>query len=166
MCCSFPLAPDGVTPVGMLLTGAHSTENNFLFVQVASEINQHKDKSPEIKEGKPVSDEEIREKTVQMRNGTLRMPHEGETSTNEDKDFLERSYNCGTEFNKIALKLGRSESAIYQKVEQLGLCTRNPFSMRKRSCVKRADRCLCESCKCDRTSCPLCKVYQSVLEGM
>lgn len=113
-----------------------------------------------------MSDDEIIEKTIQMRNGDLRMPREGEIWTDEDKDFLERNYSRGTEFNVIALELGRSESAIYQKVEQLGLCTRNPFSMRKRSGTKKANRCLCEVCTCDRALCPLCKVYKSVLEGM
>lgn len=113
-----------------------------------------------------MSDEEIKQVTVQMRNGKRRMTREGEYWTDEDKKKLISAYRDGVSITEIALMLERSESAIYQKVEQLKLCSRNPFSMRKRSRRKKEDGCLCEICQCDRALCPLCRVYQTILEGM
>lgn len=113
-----------------------------------------------------MSDEEIKQVTIQMRNGDRRMSREGEYWTDEDKDILNRAYKNGVSITEIALMLERSESAIYQKVEQLKLCSRNPFSMRKRARKKEEDQCLCETCQCDRALCPLCQVYQTILEGM
>ena len=113
-----------------------------------------------------MSDEEIRQKTIQMRSGDMRMSRDREYWTEEDKEILEREYKNGTGINEIALILNRSESAVHQKIEQLGLCVRNPFSMRKRSGNKKDYKCLCENCKCDRSLCPRCKVYETILEDM
>lgn len=110
--------------------------------------------------------EEIRQKTIQMRNGDMRMSRDREYWTDEDKKILDREYKNGTSINEIALILNRSESAVHQKIEQLGLCVRNPFSMRKRSGSKKDYKCLCENCMCDRSLCPRCKVYETILEDM
>lgn len=92
------------------------------------------------------------------------MSRDREYWTEEDKEILDREYKNGTSINEIALILMRSENAVHQKVEQLGLCVRNPFSMRKRSHGMKGGKCLCETCTCDRAVCPRCKVYQAVLE--
>lgn len=113
-----------------------------------------------------MNNEEIRQKTIQMRMGDIRMSRDREYWTEEDKAVLVREYKNGTGINEIALMLNRSENAIHQKVEQLGLCVRNPFSMRKRSVSKKDCKCLCENCTCDRSLCPRCKVYETILEDM
>ena len=113
-----------------------------------------------------MSDENIRQKTILMRNGDMRMSRDREYWTDEEKEILGREYKNGTSINEIALMLNRSESAVHQKIEQQGLCVRNPFSMRKRSGSKKDCKCLCENCKCDRSLCPRCKVYETILEDM
>lgn len=113
-----------------------------------------------------MSDEDIRQKTILMRNGDMRMSRDREYWTDEEKEILGREYKNGTSINEIALMLNRSENAVHQKVEQLGLCVRNPFSMRKRSDSKKERKCLCETCTCDRALCPRCKVYETILEDM
>ena len=75
-----------------------------------------------------MNNEEIRQKTIQMRMGDIRMSRDREYWTEEDKAVLVREYKNGTGINEIAMMLKRSENAIHQKVEQLGLCVRNPFS--------------------------------------
>ena len=110
--------------------------------------------------------EEIRQKTIQMRNGDMRMSRDREYWTDEDKEVLDREYKNGTSINEIALMLNRSESAVHQKIEQMGLCIRNPFSMRKRSGSKKDCKWVCENCKCERSLCPRCKVYETILEDM
>lgn len=109
---------------------------------------------------------EIKNKTIQMRNGEIKMLRDGEYWSEDDREVLRREYGNGTSINEIAIKLQRSESAIYQQVERLGLCTRNPFSARKKGKQSEAHSCLCKNCKCDRALCPRCKVYQAILEDV
>lgn len=109
---------------------------------------------------------EIKDKTIQMRNGEIKMLRDGEYWTEPDRELLRQEYRNGTSVNEIAIAPQRSESAIYQQIERLGLCTRNPFSARKKSKQSEAHSCLCKSCKCDRALCRRCKVYQAVLEDV
>lgn len=109
---------------------------------------------------------EIKDKTIQMRNGKIKMLRDGECWTENDREVLRREYSNGTSLNEIAIMLQRSEGAIYQQVERLGLYSRNPFSTRKKNEKADAYSCLCKNCKCDRALCPRCKVYQAVLEDV
>ena len=109
---------------------------------------------------------DIKDKTIQMRNGEIKMLRDGEYWTESDREILRREYANGTSVNEIAILLQRSEGAIYQQVERLGLCTRNLFSARKRDGQTEVLSCLCKNCKCDRAFCPRCKVYQAVLEDV
>jgi len=109
---------------------------------------------------------EIKDKTIQMRNGEIKMLRDGEYWSADDREMLRREYGNGTSINEIAIMLQRSESAIYQQIEHMGLCTRNPFSTRKKGGQSGASSCLCKNCKCDRALCPRCKVYQAVLEDV
>ena len=106
----------------------------------------------------------IKEKTRLMRNGELQLSRDREYWTDDERDVLRREYVNGTSINEIALMLERSESAIYQQIERLSLCVRNPFSSRKKNSVDKGQDCLCKTCKCNRALCPRCKVYQAVLE--
>lgn len=113
-----------------------------------------------------MKNEVIRNQTIRMRNGEIQMPRDREYWTEEDRSTLRREYESGTSINEIALMLERSESAIYQQIERLNLCVRNPFSSRKKSVTTKEYDCLCKRCKCDKGTCPRCRVYQSVLEEM
>lgn len=110
--------------------------------------------------------QEIQEHTIQMRKGAVKMLHDGEYWTDDDRALLQREYENGTSINEIALILQRSESAIYQQIERMGLCIRNPFSARRKSVNLNAHTCLCKNCKCDRSLCPRCKIYQAILEDV
>lgn len=110
--------------------------------------------------------EAIREQTIRMRSGEIQMSRDREYWTEEDRSTLRKEYESGTSINEIALMLERSESAIYQQIERFNLCVRNPFSLRKKSSTTKEYDCLCKSCKCDKSACPRCRVYQSVLEEM
>lgn len=105
---------------------------------------------------------EIKEKTVKMRTGELTMQRDKERWTDSDRETLRREYYLGTPANEIALMLERSESAIYQQIEQQSLCVRNT-PPRKRAVVKEPE-CLCKYCERDKSLCPLCEIYQKALE--
>ncbi len=72
-------------------------------------------------------------------------------------------YYSGTSYNEIGIILQRSEGAVHQQIEQMGLCLRNPASMRNRTGSACVHKCLCKNCKCDKSLCPLCKVYQDMM---
>lgn len=110
--------------------------------------------------------QEILKTTIEMRKGGMRMLRDGEYWSENDREVLRREYANGTSINVIAIMLQRSESAIYQQVERMGLCTRNPFSVRKKGKQFETRSCLCKNCKCDRALCPRCKDYQAVLEDV
>ena len=62
--------------------------------------------------------EEIKQKTMTMRSGMVRMLRDREYWTAEDVETLKNEYYAGTSINEIAIMLDRSESAVYQKIEQ------------------------------------------------
>lgn len=113
-----------------------------------------------------MNQQEILIETIQIRKGEKLLLREVDYWTDSDREILQREYYKGTSFNEMAIMLQRSEGAIYQQVERMGLCTRNPFSARKKSTDTSAPSCLCKNCKCDRSVCPRCKVYQAVLEDV
>lgn len=103
--------------------------------------------------------EEIKNKTVQMRTGKVKMLRDKEYWSNSEREILKREYAEGTSINEIALMLNRSESAVYQQIERLRLCVRIASVQRKKSDGKKTDDCLCKYCTCDQSLCPLCIVY-------
>lgn len=108
--------------------------------------------------------EEIKQKTMTMRSGMVRMLRDREYWTAEDVETLKTEYYDGTSINEIALLLDRSESAVYQKIEQLGLYIRSADSSRRRNGTAKGGVCLCERCKCDLSTCPRCSGQKAVLE--
>lgn len=110
--------------------------------------------------------QEILEATIKIRKGETQLLREGDHWSDADREILQREYDNGTSYNEIAIMLQRSEGAIHQQVERMELCTRNPFSKRKKSTNTDAHSCLCKNCKCDRSLCPRCKVYQAMLEDV
>ena len=72
--------------------------------------------------------EEIKQKTMTMRSGMVRMLRDREYWTAEDVETLKNEYYAGTSINEIAIMLDRSESAVYQKIEPV------PVSTKSRSC--------------------------------
>ena len=108
-----------------------------------------------------MTDSEIKEKTIKMRTGELTMLQDKERWSDAGRETLRREYYLGTPINEIAIMLERSESAIHQQIEQLGLCVRNTVP-RKKS-VGKEPECLCQHCERDRSLCPRCEVYQKTL---
>ena len=107
---------------------------------------------------------EIKDKTVKMRTGELTLQRDKERWTDTDRETLRREYYLGTPANEIAIMLERSESAIYQQIEQQSLCVRNTVP-RKKSVTKEPE-CLCKYCERDKALCPLCGAYQKTLGVM
>lgn len=106
---------------------------------------------------------EIEEMTIAMRTGEIKMEREGTYWTDEERTYAKQRFYEGAPTNEIAIELQRSETAVQQQV--LPLYVRPPENTRKRQIVIKEDMCLCAACTCDRSLCPLCKVYQQIQEG-
>lgn len=97
----------------------------------------------------------ITEKTIAMRNGTEKMKRDREYWSEEEREKLRTLFLAGVPINEIAIILERSETAVYQQIQQMHLYVRAPESARKRRSVTGDSKCLCAACTCDRALCPL-----------
>ena len=112
-----------------------------------------------------MTDQEIQKKTVAMRNGEIKMKKDRDYWSDDERQTLRIEFGIGTPVNEIALRLERSETAVYQQIQQMDLYIRAPENTRKRRSVPKEHVCLCSVCSCDRSLCPLCKGYQTIEEG-
>ena len=99
-----------------------------------------------------------------MRQRTARMEHEGDYWSDEEKRQLRILFEQGIGISEMAVRLQRSERAIYQQIEKMDLYGRkaNP----KRNQKQKAPSCLCSRCKCARNACPRYPESQSNQEGI
>lgn len=111
-----------------------------------------------------MSFQKTREKTIAMRNGKILMKNDGDYWTEDQRNCVRTMFAEGVPVNEIAIKLERSENAVYQQILQMDLYTRAPEKTRKRRSGPKEPVCLCSVCSCDRLLCPLCEVYQAVQE--
>ena len=111
-----------------------------------------------------MNDQEINNKTIAMRNGEITMKRDREYWTDEERITASLRYAAGVPLNEIAIDLERSEGAVYQQVVQMKLHCIPPEKARKRRSEPRESTCLCSSCTCDRSLCPLCDAYKSMQE--
>lgn len=105
---------------------------------------------------------EIKEMTIAMRTGKIKMEREGMYWTEEEREYARQQFYGGVPINEIAIELKRSETAVEQHVA--GLHIRPPENTRTRQIVIKEPVCQCATCACDRSLCPLCHVYQKLQE--
>ena len=91
-----------------------------------------------------------RKKLASIRNGELIPEHDGEYWCKEDIENLKKQYLIGTDVSKLALMLGRSETAIMNQIANCGLLEEQNKT-KKRNKRKNCD-CLCR--KCNALNCP------------
>lgn len=111
-----------------------------------------------------MNDQEIKNKTIAMRNGEITMKRDREYWSDEERMNAALLYAAGVPLNEIAIDLERSEGALYQQIVQMKLHFIPPEKARKRRSEPRESTCLCSSCTCDRSLCPLCEVYKKSKE--
>ena len=114
-----------------------------------------------------MSDQELKEKTIAMRNGEMKMKREGCYWSEEEDELVEHKfYALGETTTEIAIEQERTESAIIQRINVLAA---QRYGNQKRPNQKRPrltvpPGCLCADCKADRTFCPRCIHYQEYKE--
>ena len=111
-----------------------------------------------------MSSEEIKNKTIAMRNGELPLLRDGEYWTDDERNRVRIMFETGVSVNEIALELQRSERAIYQQISIMNLYVIPPEKMRKQKTGPKEPVCLCSVCTLDRSLCPRCEHYHTIQE--
>lgn len=112
-----------------------------------------------------MSSDEIKNKTIAMRNGELPLLRDGEYWTDDERHLVQIRFENGVPVNEIALELQRTERAVYQQISSMNLYVIAPEKMRKHKAVSKDPVCLCSVCSCDRSLCPRCEHYYAIQEG-
>lgn len=84
-----------------------------------------------------------------MRQRTIIMEREGEYWTEDERKQLRELFKRNNDLTDIALALRRTEMAVVQQIQSLGL-----FEKARRRKVK-ATVCPCEKCKARNGGCPM-----------
>ena len=111
-----------------------------------------------------MSPEEIKNKTIAMRNGELPLLRDGEYWTDDERRRVQIMFEDGRPVNEIALELQRTERAVYQQISSMSLYVTAPEKMRKHKSGPKEPVCLCSVCSCDRSLCPRCEHYHTIQE--
>ena len=112
-----------------------------------------------------MSSDEIKNKTIAMRNGELQLLRDGEYWTDDERHRVRIMFEEGVPVNEIALNLQRTERAVYQQISSMNLYVTAPEKMRKHKLGPKEPVCLCSVCSCDRSLCPRCEHYPTIEEG-
>lgn len=113
-----------------------------------------------------MSSDEIRNKTIAMRNGEFPLLRDGEYWTDDERRRVQVLFEDGVPVNEIALELQRTERAVYQQIGSMNLYVIAPEKMRKHKSGSKEPVCLCSVCSCDRSLCPRCEHYHTIQEGV
>ena len=101
-----------------------------------------------------INDHGLEEAIKSMRNRNRRLDREGDYWSQEEKDRLRSLFDDGTGLSEIAIRLQRTEPAVFQQIEKMDLYQRKDYPQRRRS-FARSGSCLCRQCTADRSICPL-----------
>lgn len=113
-----------------------------------------------------MSSDEIKNKTIAMRNGELPLLRDGEYWIDDERRHVQIMFEDGRPVNEIALELQRTERAVYQQISNMNLYIIAPEKMRKHKPSPKEPVCLCSVCSCDRSLCPRCEHYHTIREGV
>ena len=100
--------------------------------------------------------------TIQnMRRRTTRLDREGDYWSQAEWDQLIRLFEEGMGITEIAIRLQRTEPAVFQQIEKLDLYRRRENPQRTRTPKAYRD-CLCRTCQTPKPLCPRFTAKQEV----
>lgn len=111
-----------------------------------------------------MTEHELTEGVISMRNRTVRMDREGDYWTDEEKEQLVKLFQEGEGITAIAIRLQRTEPAIMQQIEKMDLYRRKAAPVRRKGAPK-PPTCLCINCELDPALCPHCEAYRKCQEA-
>lgn len=104
--------------------------------------------------------EDYKETIRLMRRGALRMPREGFSWSQEEKDVLAQLFEDSIGITETAVLLERTEEAIIQQIEKQKLYDRHTTPSRRHR-AKKDPCCLCDRCPIiGQDCCPILQASQ------
>ena len=101
-----------------------------------------------------MTEEEYTQRVKDMRNRVVTLDREGKYWSDDDVKTLRAMFRGGTGITEIAVRLCRSETAIIQETEKLGLFERKyPPRLCTRGKASVPNGCLCGKCP-EKGNCP------------
>ncbi len=91
-----------------------------------------------------------------MRNRNSRLDREGDYWASDEKERLQKMFDSGVGLSEIAIRLQRTEPAVFQQAEKMDLYHRKDHPRRRR-CSKKPYQCPCPTCGVDHRLCPRCE---------
>lgn len=98
-----------------------------------------------------------------MRNRTKRLDREGDYWSDDEREQLQAMFSEGIGISEIAVRLQRTEPAIFQQIEKMDLYDRKNNRLRSPRTPKPSS-CLCGICQLDSAACPRVCTCPAVLE--
>lgn len=95
----------------------------------------------------------VKETIRNLRNRGGRLEREGDCWTQEEKERLSEMFHEGIGISEMAIRLQRTEPAVFQQTEKLDLYRRKDWPKRRRS-IKKGPTCCCSTCEVDPRLCP------------
>lgn len=99
-----------------------------------------------------MNEEAFQEAIRSMRNNEGRLERAGDYWSDEDRERLRQMFYEGIGISEIALRLQRTESAVFQQIEKMSLFCKDKRRPRKDAC--RNCSCHCPNCEVDKRLCP------------
>jgi len=84
------------------------------------------------------------EMTRKMSSRTEKLGHDGDFWSDDDNDRLRFLFNTGYGITEIALRLERSEPAVYQQIQKMALYERQRSAYRRKNTPRGG--CSCPNC--------------------
>lgn len=102
-----------------------------------------------------MNENDFKEIVRNMRRRTARLEQEGDYWNEQEKERLVHLFDSSVGLTEIAVLLQRTERAVSQQVEKLGLYNDEACTVRRRK-FEKAPECLCSRCRVDAAACPYC----------
>ena len=100
-----------------------------------------------------MTEEAFYESVRSLRNHKDQLEREGDYWSDEDRERLKDMFEDGVGITEIAIRLQRTEPAVFQQIEKLDLYRRKDRPRRRRSLGKTCS-CYCSICEVDPRNCP------------
>lgn len=104
-----------------------------------------------------MTEDAFQESVRNLRNHVGQLEREGDYWSDEDRERLRTMFGQGVGITEIAIRLQRTEPAVFQQIEKLDLYERKDRPRRRKSEPKPIPapcECLCSVCEVDPNSCP------------
>ena len=110
-----------------------------------------------------MSPEIERELIRRLRNGAIRLDHEGDVWHDDEKFKVKFMFEEGYGISEIAMEVQRTEHAVMQQIEKMDLYQR-ALNPKRRKLSAKIPVCLCKVCTLDSGCCPRCEADGSTQE--